>query len=226
MIKKTYVIVLISVLCLMVSIEPVSAEHEWDHRYTISGVLTGLDGEVIRGSEVMIDCSEGQTDPSLCGHNEERSDSSDPSGKYSVVLHIHSSDNGKNITLTVEGESFGHIINLTGADGEMEEGDRSVTMDIQLSKNISQFEYWIPFIIIGIMVSTVVVMILKKKNIGFFKEKSSRVNDRRKDSNKVDCPKCDARLNPFNLERHLKSVHSMKSEDITILLGKNDNDAK
>ena len=50
MIKKMMIIVLISVMYLMVSIEPVSAEHEWDHRYTISGVLTGLDGEVIRGS--------------------------------------------------------------------------------------------------------------------------------------------------------------------------------
>ena len=226
MIKKMLLILLITMMYLMVSIEPVSAEHEWDHRYTISGVLTDHDGDTIRGSEVMIDCSEGKTDPSLCGHNEERGDPSSISGKFSLVLHIHSSDHGKNVTLTVEGESFSHIINLTGPDGKMEEGDRSVTMDIQLSKNISSFEFWIPFIVIGLMVSTVIVMILKKKRVWVFKEKSSRVNDRRKDSSQVDCPKCNARLNPFNLERHLKSVHSMKSEEISIFLGKNDNDAK
>ena len=226
MIKKMIIIVLISMMYLMVSPESVSAEHEWDHRYTISGQLTGLDGGVTRGSEVVIDCSEGMTDPGLCDHNDLRSDSSGFSGKYSLILHIHSADHGKNVAFTVEGETFNHTIDLKGADGEMEEGDRSVTQDIQLSKNISPFGFFMPYIIIGTLVSMGVVMILKKMNMWVFKEKDTRLNDRSGNSSHVNCPKCDARLNSFNLERHLKSVHSMKSEDISTLLEKNDNDAK
>ena len=226
MIKKMIIIVIIAMMYLMVLPEPVSAEHEWDHRYTISGVLTDLDGEIIRGSDVMINCSEGKTDPSLCGHNKERSDPSSVSGKFSLILHIHSSDHGKNVTLTVEGESFNHTIDLRGADGEMEEGDRSVTMDIQLSKNVSAFGFFIPYIVIGTLVSTVVIMVFKKKGIWIFKEKDTRTNSRGQNSRHVNCPKCDVLLNPFNMERHLKSVHSMKSEDISTLLGENENDAK
>lgn len=224
MIKKMIIIVLISMMYLMVLPEPVSAEHEWDHRYTLTGELTNLDGGVARGSKVIIDCSEGMTDPDLCGHNDLRSDSSSFSGKYTLILHIHSTDHGKNVTIAVEGETFNHTIDLRGADGEMEEGDRFGTQDIQLSKNVSSFGFFVPYIIIGSLVSIGVVIFLKKFNMWKFKGNDSRSNDRKQNPSHVNCPKCDVRLNPFNLERHLKSVHSMKSEDISILLGKNDDD--
>jgi len=226
MIKKMIIIVIIAMMYLMVLPEPVSAEHEWDHRYTLNGELTNLDGGVARGSKVIIDCSEGMTDPDLCGHNDLRSDSSSFSGRYSLILHIHSTDHGKNVTIAVEGETFNHTIDLKGADGEMEEGDRLAIQDIQLSKNVSSFGFFMPYIVIGTLVSTVVLMVFKKKGIWIFKQKDTRTNSRGQNSSHVNCPKCDVKINSINLERHLKSVHSMKNEDISTLLGKNDNNAK
>lgn len=220
------IIVIIGMMFLMVLTEPVSADHEWDHRYTISGELTNLDGGVVRGAEVFIDCSEGMTDSSLCEHNDLRSDTSSFSGKYSLILHIHSSDHGKQVTIAVEGETFNHTIDLRGADGELEEADRFANLDIQLSKNVSSFGYFIRFIVIGALVSTVVIMVFKKTGMWIFKEKDTSTISRGRNSNHVNCPKCDASVNPLNMERHLRSVHSMKNEEISSLLGKNDNDAK
>ncbi len=50
------------------------AEHEWDHRYVINGEVTELSGDSASGVKVEVDCSEGATDPDLCGHNSDESE--------------------------------------------------------------------------------------------------------------------------------------------------------
>lgn len=220
------IIVIVGMMFLVLLTEPVSAEHEWDHRYTISGEITDLDGEVVRGAKVFIDCSEGMTDPSLCELNDSRSDSSSFSGEYTLILHVHTGDDGKQLTLSVEGETHNHTIDLKGTDDNMDEVDRLAVQDIQLSKKVSSIGYFMPFIVIGALVSTVVMMVFKKKGMWIFKEKDTSTIHKGRNPSHVNCPKCDAFVNPLNMERHLKSVHSMKNEEISLLLGKNENDAK
>ena len=208
-------------LFLLSSTTSVQAEHEWDHRYTISGKVLDLGGDTVRGVKVEIDCSQGKSDDSLCSLNKERGSSTGLSGIYELVLHFHSSDHGKTLILTVEGEEFNHTIDLEGGDGKMTEEDRYVTMDLRLSSEVSVWSYFMPFIVMTILIIFTILFIMKKKEMGFFSPKATatKVVER---SDLVTCPKCDAKLRSDNMVRHLTSKHWMKDDEAKALIGLSD----
>ena len=209
--KGTLTLMLISML-ILITLPSAQAEHEWFHRYTLSGTVTDSAGDVARGVAGAIDCSEGKTPEDVCGLNEGRSATTGSSGKYELALHLHSSDHGKTIIIKVEGDEFNHTLDLEGADGEMEEEDRFVGMDIQLSFEVSSWSYYLPFIIIAIIVLFTFLIVIKKKNLLFFKERSDAASINGKRTDLLKCPKCDAELKEYNLVKHLKSQHYMKQE--------------
>ena len=189
-----------------------SAEHEWDHRYVISGVVTDSNGDPAAGVDVEILCGEGQTDSELCGLNTERNSETTLNGKYELTLHIHSSDHGKIIVLGILNEAFDHSIDLKGEDGEAEEGDRYVTMNITLNVEVSKLGYFTPFLIAGGMVLILILMFMKKKNKGVFSDKPIK-KEVKDESGLVSCPKCSSKLRADNLAAHLKKQHFMSKEE-------------
>jgi len=212
---------IIVALFLLSSTPLVKAEHEWDHRYTISGKVLDLDGDTARGVMVEIDCSPGKTDESLCGLNTERGSSTGLSGIYELVLHFHSSDHGKTLILSAEGDEFNHTIDLEGGDGKMAEEDRYVTMDIRLSTDVPVWSYFMPFIVMLILIIFTILFIMKKKEMGFFAPKATatKVVER---TDLVNCPKCDAKLRSDNMVRHLTSKHWMKEDEAKSLVDLSD----
>ena len=208
-------------LFLLSSTTSVQAEHEWDHRYTISGKVLDLDGDTIRGVKVEIDCSPGKSDESLCSLNKERGSSTGLGGIYELVLHFHSSDHGKTLILTVEGEEFNHTIDLEGSDGEMTEEDRYVTMDLRLSSEVSVWSYFMPFIVMAILIISTILFIMKKKERWIFSPKAVQTGAVER-TDLVDCPKCDAKLRSDNMVRHLTSKHWMKEGEAKSLVGLSD----
>jgi hypothetical protein len=199
----------------------VQAEHEWDHRYTISGKVLDLDGDTVRGAKVEIDCSPGKTDESLCDLNAERGSSTGLGGIYELVLHFHSSDHGKTLILTVEGEEFNHTVDLEGDDEEMAEEDRYVTMDLRLNGEVPVWSYFMPFIVMTTLIIFTILFIMKKKEIWIFAPKAVQTGAVERTA-LVDCPKCDAKLRSDNMVRHLTSKHWMKDEDAKSLVGLSD----
>lgn len=199
----------------------VQAEHEWDHRYTISGKVLDLGGDTVRGVKVEIDCSPGKTDESLCDLNAERGSSTGLSGIYELVLHFHSSDHGKTLILTVEGEEFNHTVDLEGDDEEMAEEDRYVTMDLRLNGDVPVWSYFMPFIVMTTLIIFTILFIMKKKEIWIFAPKAVLTGAVERTA-LVDCPKCDAKLRSDNMVRHLTSKHWMKEEDAKSLVGLSD----
>ena len=208
-------------LFLLSSTTSVQAEHEWDHRYTISGKVLDLDGDTIRGVKVEIDCSPGKSDESLCSLNKERGSSTGLGGIYELVLHFHSSDHGKTLILTVEGEEFNHTIDLEGSDGEMTEEDRYVTMDLRLSSEVSVWSYFMPFIVMAILIISTILFIMKKKERWIFSPKAVQTGAVER-TDLVNCPKCDAKLRSDNMVRHLTSKHWMKEGEAKSLVGLSD----
>ena len=208
-------------LFLLSSTTSVRAEHEWDHRYTISGKVLDLGGDTVRGVKVEIDCSQGKSDDSLCSLNKERGSSTGLGGIYELVLHFHSSDHGKTLILTVEGEEFNHTIDLEGGDGKMTEEDRYVTMDLRLSSEVSVWSYFMPFIVMTILIIFTILFIMKKKEMGFFSPKATAIKVVER-SDLVACPKCDAKLRSDNMVRHLTSKHWMKDDEAKALIGLSD----
>lgn len=205
-------------LFLLSTTTSVQAEHEWDHRYTISGKVLDSDGDTARGVKVKIDCSPGKTDESLCDLNMERESSTGSSGIYELVLHFHSPDHGKTLILTVEGNEFNHTIDLEGDDGEMAEEDRYVTLDLLLSNDVPVWSYFMPFIVMTVLIISTIFFIMKKKEIWIFSPKAVQTNAVGR-TTLVDCPKCDAKLRSDNIVRHLTSKHWMKEKEAKDLIG-------
>ena len=189
-----------------------SAEHEWDHRYVISGVVSDGNGDKAAGVAVEILCGEGETDSELCGLNTERNSETTLNGKYELTLHVHSSDHGKIIVLGVLDEAFNHTIDLLGDDGLAEESDRYVTMNITLSVEVSKLGYFTPFLIAGGMVLVLILLIMKKKNKGVFSPQTAQKGAKNED-NLTSCPKCSSKLRADNLIKHLQKQHYMSKEE-------------
>ncbi|MDA0648822.1 MAG: hypothetical protein O3B00_04290 [archaeon] len=91
--KKLLLTVLISLaLCLTLPVS--SAEHEWDHRYTLTGIVTDANSEIATDTPVFLDCSPENTNQQICGHNEGRNSTTDNNGSYLLIPHIHITDHG------------------------------------------------------------------------------------------------------------------------------------
>ena len=209
--------VLILAAILMAGVTPADAEHDWDHRYVIEGKVLSPDGDAMRWMNVKIVCDENDgdaTDPSLCGHNTDREDSTGFTGGYKLVLHIHSTDHGKKILIDVGGEKFEHFLDLQGEDGQALEEDRYVTDDLQLESDPG---FWhtltasllLVTLIVGSIAGLVVTMRGPKSST-----ESRATKSRSSSGDFIDCPHCSARLKPRNAEAHMLKVHRVRGYEI------------
>lgn len=107
-----------------------SAEHEWDHRLFLSGEVTDTNGERISSATIYLDCSTNATDIHICEANGNRTVTTSSNGSYEMALHVHSGDDGKKIVLKILNQTFSHIIDLVGENGQAEESDRLVNHDM------------------------------------------------------------------------------------------------
>lgn len=219
----TLVIVAITLLLLNGLSMNVNAEHEWDHRYIIDGEVLHGNGSQASDFEVMIDCSDGKSEPSLCEENIGRSENTSTSGKFQLTLHIHSSDHGLRLVLDIDGESFNHTINLNGDDGQQTEEDRTVeivfTLDdgvFNLDDEVSTLDEEDPktgmYIIVALVVMAMSVPFLNviRNPKSSTNQSLSSSSKKKKASTSVEmarCPKCDVKVKVSNLESHLMKVH-------------------
>ena len=201
---------LTSILILMVilfsGISVVEAGHGGNDTYTLSGVVTDVNGEIIRGADVSLDCTDGATDVDLCSHNA-RSSTTSFLGEYELEFTFPSTADGRVLVLAVADESFNHTLTLTGA-----EGVHFINMDIQLSEDSSSVDYFIPYIVFSIIAIIGVVLFLKKRELVFFRTKKKGLENKVRDD-LVSCPRCDASLLERNLLRHLTEKHHLKRNE-------------
>jgi hypothetical protein len=204
----------------------VNAEHEWDHRYIINGEMYRGNGSHASDVEVKIDCSAGKSEPSLCDENLGRSGNTSASGKFQLVLHVHSSDHGLRLVLDVEGESLNLTINLNDDNGQKTEAGRTVEIVFTLDNGVFTLGEGVPtadkkapntgmYIIIALVAMTIAVPFLNvmrkpKSSTIQSRSSSSSSSQKKRSPTSVEmgrCPKCDVKLKISNLESHLMKVH-------------------
>jgi len=211
--KKLLLTILIS-LALCLTLPVTSAEHEWDHRYTLTGIVTADTGEIATDVPVFLDCGPENANQNICGHNEGRNSTTDNNGSYSLELHIHSGDHGEVIYLLVENKSFRHVLDLKGNDGQAEEGDRTATMNIDLSLPSEQQSMSNETIIIGVSFGLVLILIMMMA-INFRKSGTDTTKGKsfQHRTDLLSCPKCDTKLKDTNLINHLMKRHFYSEPD-------------
>jgi hypothetical protein len=193
----------------------VSAEHEWDHRYTINGEVFHGNGSQASDVEVKIDCSEGKSEPSLCEENIGRTENTSMSGKFQLALHVHSSDHGLRLVLDIDGESFNHTINLNGDDGQQTEEDRTVDVEFTLDDEVftlddevSKSEMYLIIALVAMTITVLFLYVIRNRKSSTNQPQGSSL--KKKTSTPVEmarCPKCDVKVKGSNLESHLMKVH-------------------
>lgn len=159
---RAFLVAAFVILVVSAFSSPVGADHEWDHRFVINGEVSELSGDSAGGVKADLDCSSGATDASICGHNEDRGEKTDGSGKFSLQLHIHSGDHGKLVVLLIDGQQFNHTLDLNGPDGNPTVADREVTLEFELDHDVSKSE---KYVIIFLFLATIVA-----PSIYFFKK--------------------------------------------------------
>jgi len=216
--SKVLVRAILMITALIIGVSSVNAEHEWDHRYTISGKVTAPDGGGVLWMPVEIDCSEENgSDPSLCGHNVDREGSTSIFGFYEVILHIHTTDNGKLVVLNLDGQRIEHVLDLTGPDGEPEEGDRYVTLNLVMDHDPG-FGNSTSFLLMALIIAITSIALLVKQyrnkvsnTIGIKVSRSQLVS-------KLECPECGAGVKARNLANHLSRVHDIQAKEASAIV--------
>ena len=204
--NKLLLTVLIS-LALCLASPVATAEHEWDHRYTLTGIVTDTNGEIATDTPVFLDCSPENANQEICDLNEGRNSTTDNNGSYLLILHIHLTDHGSVIYLLVENKTFPHVLDLEGDDGQAEEGDRMATMDITLPSQ-QQKSMSIGTIVIGASIGLVLILVIMMA-INFIKSDTATTKDKsfQHRTDLLSCPKCDTKLKDTNLINHLMKRH-------------------
>ena len=225
--RKTLLATLLFIVPLVIiGLATVEAEHEWDHRYTISGKVTDGSGSTARGVLIGLNCDAGKSDESLCGHNAATTASSGLTGRYELTLHLHGTDHDGNLVLTANGEEFTHTIDMQGGDGQADEVDRFVEMDIKLNGDVSPWSYLLPRLALLLLGTLTILFILKNRQLWIFKpapaERVSR--GRVQPTDLVPCPRCSAELKRENLFRHLTEKHSMQKAAAEALIEESSDD--
>lgn len=216
--SKSLVLAILMITTLIIGVSSVNAEHEWDHRYTISGKVTAPDGGGVLWMPVEIDCSEENgTDSSLCGHNVDRESSTGIFGNYEIILHIHTSDNGKLVVLNLDGQRIEHVLDLTGPDGEPEEGDRYVTLDLVMDHDPG-FANSVLFLLLASIIITISIALYVQQ----FRNKVSNTKQirvsRSQQVSKIECPECGTGVKARNLANHLSQVHEIEAKEASAIV--------
>ena len=210
--NKLLLSVLIS-LALCLASPVATAEHEWDHRYTLTGIVTDTNSEIATDTPVFLDCSPENANQEICDLNEGRNSTTDNNGSYLLILHIHLTDHGSVIYLLVDNKTFPHVLDLEGDDGQAEEGDRMATMDIVLPQKV-QLSFLLQTLLIG--GALVLVLILATMMAIYFMKSDTRSTKNKNLQQRTDllsCPKCDTKLKDTNLVNHLMKRHFYSESD-------------
>jgi hypothetical protein len=211
--NKLLLTVLIS-LALCLASPVANAEHEWDHRYTLTGIVTDANGEIATDTPVFLDCSPENANQNICGHNEGRNSTTDNNGSYLLILHIHITDHGSEIYLLVENKTFRHVLDLKGDDGQAEEGDRTATMNIDLSAPSEQKSMSNETILIGVSLGLIFILaIMMAINFRKSDTATTKSNSFQNRTDLLSCPKCDTKLKDINLIGHLMKRHFYSQSD-------------
>jgi hypothetical protein len=211
--NKLLLTVLIS-LALCLASPVANAEHEWDHRYTLTGIVTDANGEIATDTPVFLDCSPENANQEICVHNEGRNSTTDNTGSYLLILHIHITDHGSEIYLLVENKTFRHVLDLKGDDGQAEEGDRTATMNIDLSAPSEQKSMSNETILIGVSLGLVFILaIMMAINFRKSDTATTKSNSFQNRTDLLSCPKCDTKLKDINLVGHLMKRHFYSQSD-------------
>ena len=211
--NKLLITVLIS-LALCLALPVANAEHEWDHRYTLTGIVTDANGEIATDTPVFLDCSPENANQNICGHNEGRNSTTDNNGSYLLILHIHITDHGSEIYLLVENKTFRHVLDLKGDDGQAEEGDRTATMNIDLSSPSEHKSMSNEIILIGADLGLVTILaIMMVINFRKSDTATTKSNSFQNRTDLLSCPKCDTKLKDINLVGHLMKRHFYSQSD-------------
>jgi hypothetical protein len=211
--NKLLLTVLIS-LALCLASPVANAEHEWDHRYTLTGIVTDANGEIATDTPVFLDCSPENANQEICVHNEGRNSTTDNTGSYLLILHIHITDHGSEIYLLVENKTFRHVLDLKGDDGQAEEGDRTATMNIDLSAPSEQKSMSNETILIGVSLGLIFILaIMMAINFRKSDTATTKSNSFQNRTDLLSCPKCDTKLKNINLVGHLMKRHFYSQSD-------------
>ena len=211
--NKLLLTVLIS-LALCLALPAANAEHEWDHRYTLTGIVTDANGEIATDTPVFLDCSPENANQEICVHNEGRNSTTDNTGSYLLILHIHITDHGSEIYLLVENKTFRHVLDLKGDDGQAEEGDRTATMNIDLSSPSEQKSMSNETILIGVSLGLIFILaIMMAINFRKSDTATTKSNSFQNRTDLLSCPKCDTKLKNINLVGHLMKRHFYSKTD-------------
>ncbi len=112
------IITLVLSIYLLATLPLVFAEHEPNHRYTVTGYVRDANGNPLAGEAVTVtDTSIKLTEKGV----------TDKNGKYSILLHLHDNNLGDDLTITARGVSFQTKVSFDPADKATE---RTMRLDL------------------------------------------------------------------------------------------------
>jgi len=182
--------------------------------YTISGSVAYQNDTPVQYEEVEIDCATYEYD---CHAFEGQSEPTDHSGGYELTIEVDESYDGAELLLTIRGESFSHVINLSAAD-QTSEG-YVIEQDIILVQNSPTGPIFTGLGCSVLVFSVAFILILIRTVRRFSVEGEGERFVGRKTNPITDCPVCEGRLPRYLLTRHLIVEHEIDAHEAAEMVG-------
>lgn len=183
--------------------------------YTISGSVAYQNDTPVQYEEVEIDCATYEYD---CHAFEGQSALTDYSGGYELTIEVDESYDGAELLLTVRGESFSHVINLSAAD-QTSEG-YVIKQDIILVQNAPAGPVFtgLGCSLLVFSVAFILILIRTVRRLSTQEEGERLVGH--KTNPITNCPVCEGRLPRYLLTRHLIVEHEIDAHEAAEMVGR------
>ena len=170
--------------------------------YKMAGEISYSNSPSVQFQKIEIQCAEFEYD---CHTFEGISSETDEYGNYEILIEVDDSYDGAELTLTILGESFIHIINLSESRSSI---TNTVTIDIVLEQNSPPAPVFTGFGCASIIfILAFFRLLLRSPNYRVANQKINR------NLKIITCPVCKGRLEEHLLIRHLIVEHEFSPSD-------------
>jgi len=198
------------ITCLMIFFSPLASAET----YLISGKATYADNSAVPLEYITVQCEGGNYD---CYQHRGSRVMTNAYGDFTLMLDVENEDDELEIFLSLRGENFSHVIDLSGMG---ESGQKSVAQDIKLAQFPPPSGVFMGFGCVIVLFVLVFMSVLLRTGRRLSTSRGRLEFMGYRPAKELECPKCNEMIIQHEMIKHFIVEHEMEPHDAGELTGK------
>ena len=198
------------ITCLLIFLSPLASAET----YLISGKATYADSSAVPLEYITVQCESGNYD---CYQHRGSRVMTNAYGDFTLMLDVENEDDELEIFLSLRGENFSHVIDLSGMG---ESGQKSVAQDIKLAQFPPPSGVFMGFGCVIVLFVLVFMSVLLRTGRRLSTSRGRLEFMGYRPAKELECPKCNEMIIQHEMIKHFIVEHEMEPHDAGELTGK------